>query len=245
MFIRKDGRGKNVLRPIKITKNFIRHTPSCLIEIGYTKVICTAVFEETVPPFLKNTNTGWITAEYGMIPGSCSVRVQRESMRGKVDGRTYEIQRLIGRAIRAVVDTKSIGENTIRLDCDVIQADGGTRTASITGAFIACVLCLENLRKNRVLNFLPVKNFVAGVSVGIVSSISLLDLCYEEDMKAEVDMNIVMTDTENFVEIQGTAEQTPFSKELMDELLKLAKKGIMELIEQQKKALEIEVFWEK
>jgi ribonuclease PH len=200
---------------------------SCLIELGNTRVICTATLDENVPTFLKGTGTGWVTAEYGMLPRSCKVRIQR----GKDSGRTHEIQRLVGRSLRTVTEMNQMGERTIWLDCDVIQADGGTRTAAITGSFIALVDALHKLKKNGLLSNIPIKDFVAATSVGMINANLLLDLNYEEDSKALVDMNIVMTGKGEFIEIQGTAERKPFNKDQMDKLLVLAKKGIDELID--------------
>ncbi len=232
--VRSDGRGLDKIRKVTITRNYIKYAEgSCLIELGNTKVICTASIEESVPPFLKGTGTGWVTAEYGMLPRSCLTRIKR----GKDSGRTYEIQRLVGRSLRAICDMKPIGERTIWIDCDVIQADGGTRTASITGSFIALVDALNKLKKDGVLNKIPIKDFVAATSVGIFSGQMLLDLAYEEDSKAEVDMNIVMTGAGEFIEIQGTAERKTFNKEQADKLLILAKNGIAELIDIQKNLL--------
>ena len=205
---RIDNRKNDQIRDIKITRNYTKYAEgSVLIEMGSTKVICTASIEDKVPPFLRNTGTGWINAEYSMLPRSTHQRKVRESSRGKVDGRTQEIQRLIGRAIRSVVDLSKIGERTIWVDCDVIQADGGTRTASITGAFVAVVDAINKLHKSKAIKHMPVRNFVSAISVGIVNGEYLLDLCYEEDSNAQVDMNIIMTDKGEFVELQGTGEQ--------------------------------------
>ena len=235
---RENGRRNNQLRDIKITKDYIKYAEgSCLIELGNTKVICTASVEETVPPFLRGTDTGWVTAEYGMIPRSCKTRVQREATKGRLGGRTQEIQRLIGRSMRAVVDTSKLGERTILIDCDVMQADGGTRCASITGGFVSLVLALETMLAKDVFKELPVSDYVAAVSVGIFDSKPILDLDYGEDSKAEVDMNIVMTGSDRFIEVQGTAEKEPFTKLEMDELLGLAKKGADELIALEKRIL--------
>jgi ribonuclease PH len=206
---------------------------SCLIELGNTRVICTASVEQSVPPFLKGTGTGWVTAEYGMLPRSCQTRIKR----GKDSGRTYEIQRLVGRSLRAVTDMKALGERTIWIDCDVIQGDGGTRAASITGSFIALVDALNKLKKDGLLNKIPVKDFVAATSVGVLSADAILDLTYEEDSKADVDMNVVMTGSGEFIEIQGTAERKTFNKEQMDKLMNLAKKGIEDLIDIQRNLL--------
>jgi ribonuclease PH len=235
---RSGGRNNNELRDIKVTKGYIRYAEgSCLIEFGNTKVITTASVEETVPSFLKGKGKGWVTAEYSMIPRSCKSRVPRESSKGKLGGRTHEIQRLIGRSMRTVVDTVKLGERTIWMDCDVIQADGGTRCASITGSFIALVLALAKLKKDGILKELPVSDYVAAVSVGMIGGKPALDLDYEEDSTAEVDMNIIMTGDGRFIEVQGTAEREPFSKDDMEKLLALAQKGIGELILIQKKAL--------
>ncbi len=225
--IRLDGRGLDKLRKVTVARNYIKYAEgSCLIELGNTRVICTASVEESVPVFLKGTGTGWVTAEYGMLPRSCKTRIQR----GKDSGRTYEIQRLVGRSLRAVTEMKPLGERTIWIDCDVLQADGGTRTASITGSFIALCDALNKLKKNGLFNNIPIKDFVAATSVGILNGALLLDLTYDEDSKADVDMNIVMTGKAEFIEIQGTAERKSFNKDQMDKLLVLAKEGIEELI---------------
>jgi len=230
--VRRDGRGPDKIRKVRITRDYIKYAEgSCLIELGSTKVICTASVEESVPPFLRNSGTGWVTAEYGMLPRSCQTRMQR----GKDSGRTYEIQRLVGRSLRAVTNMKEMGERSIWIDCDVIQADGGTRTASITGSFVALVDAFNALKRKGMINRIPVKDYVAATSVGVVSGIPVLDLCYEEDSQAEVDMNIIMTGSGKFIEIQGTAERNPFSKEQMDKMLLLAKKGIKKLINMQTK----------
>lgn len=235
---RIDGRNFDALRTVKFTRNFTKYAKgSVLIEMGETKVICAATIEDRVPPFLKNTGKGWVTAEYSMLPSATQVRKPRESSRGKVEGRTQEIQRLIGRALRAVVDLDAIGERTIWIDCDVIQADGGTRTASITGAFVALVDAVNNLMEQENLERFPIKNHVAAISAGIVEGGCLLDLCYEEDSRAEVDMNIVMTDQGEFIEIQGTGEEATFSKNDLLELLRLGEKGNIELIQMQKEIL--------
>lgn len=231
--IRSDGRGVDKLRKVNITRNYIKYAEgSCLIELGNTKVICTASLEETVPPFLKGTQTGWLTAEYGMLPRSTQTRINRE--RDKISGRTFEIQRLIGRSLRAVFEPKDIGERTIKIDCDVVQADGGTRTASITGGFIALVDCLLKMKNRKIFATVPIKDYVAATSVGIFQKQLILDLTYEEDSKAAVDMNVVMTGNGGFVEVQGTAENGAFSKEEMDKMLGFAKKGIEELIDMQR-----------
>ena len=232
--IRQDGRGLDKIRKVQINRNYIKYAEgSCLIELGNTRVICTASIEESVPPFLKGTGTGWVTAEYGMLPRSCKNRIQR----GKDSGRAYEIQRLVGRSLRAVIDMKQIGERTIWIDCDVIQADGGTRTASITGSFIALVDALNKLKKDGLIEKIPIKDFVAATSVGILNGTLLLDLNYEEDSQADVDMNVVVTGKGEFIEIQGTAERKTFAKDQMDKLLILAKKGIEELIDIQRNLL--------
>jgi len=233
--MRSDGRQADKLRPVTITRRYIKRAEgSVLIEVGDTKVICTASVENRVPPFLRNSRQGWITAEYGMLPRSTDTRMQREASRGRVNGRTHEIQRLIGRSLRSVVDLSKIGERTIWVDCDVIQADGGTRTASITGACIALFDALTYMRKNRDIDSMPLKDFVAATSVGIVKGQVLLDLNYSEDSRADVDMNIVMTGNGKFVEIQGTAEEEPFTSEQMQEMISFAKTGIDELIKTQR-----------
>jgi len=210
---------------------------SVLIEMGDTKVICTAKLEERVPPFLRNSGKGWITAEYGMLPGSSQVRVGRESSRGKIGGRTHEIQRLIGRSLRAIADLKSLGERTIWIDCDVIQADGGTRTASITGAYVALVEATRRWLQRGVINVDTVRDSVAAVSIGMVDGKILLDLCYEEDSRAEVDMNYVMTGSGKFIEVQGTAESAPFTKRQMERMAEIAERGIKELLKAQRKVI--------
>ncbi|HLG21287.1 MAG TPA: ribonuclease PH [Candidatus Manganitrophaceae bacterium] len=236
--MRHDGRKKNQLRPLKITRNFIKYAEgSALIEMGETKVICTATVEERVPPFLRDQKKGWVTAEYAMIPRSSQERIARESARGKIGGRTHEIQRLVGRSLRAVTDTTALGERTIWIDCDVIQADGGTRTASITGSFIALVDALRYLQKGGKISTLPVRDFLAAISVGKVNGELLLDLNYPEDSKAEVDMNVVMTGSGKMVEVQGTAEQAPFDKKELDQLIRLATSGIKKLVTSQRKLL--------
>ncbi|MDK2920305.1 MAG: ribonuclease [Candidatus Petromonas sp.] len=238
---RVDGRQPEELRPIKITKDYLMHPEgSVLIEMGNTKVICTASIEDRVPPFLKGTGQGWITAEYSMLPRATQTRKIREASRGKLEGRTQEIKRLIGRALRSVVDLDKLGERTIWIDCDVIQADGGTRTASITGAYVALVDALKKMAGNGIFKTLPIKRYVAAVSVGIVGGNPMLDLCYVEDSSAKVDMNVVMSDKGEFIEIQGTGEEAPFNIDELHNLLGLAEKGIKELIEIQKNTLEVE-----
>jgi ribonuclease PH len=234
---RSDGRGLKALRPVKIIRNYLKHAEgSVLIEMGDTKVICSASLEERVPPFLRNTGRSWVTAEYSMIPRSTNTRTPRE--RGGGNGRTFEIQRLIGRSLRSVTDLTAFGERTVWIDCDVIQADGGTRTASITGAYVALVDAFQKMAKHGVIAKVPVKDSVAAISVGKIDGEVLLDLNYEEDSKAEVDMNIVMTGSGKFVEIQGTAEGDVFTKKEMDGLIKLAQNGIKILTRIQKKSLD-------
>ena len=236
--MRSDGRKPNQLRALKITPSYIKTADgSVLIEMGDTRVICTAKLEERVPPFLRNSGKGWITAEYGMLPGSSEQRIGRESSRGKVGGRTHEIQRLIGRSLRSVADLKSLGERSVWIDCDVIQADGGTRTASITGAYIALMEAARVWRERGILSADPVKDAVAAVSIGIVDGKILLDLCYEEDSKADVDMNFVMTGSGKFIEVQGTAESAPFTKKQMERMAEIAHQGIKELLQAQKKVI--------
>lgn len=235
---RFDGRKSNQLRDIKITPQFQRDPyGSVLIECGHTKVICSAFLEEGVPRFLKGKGQGWLSAEYSMLPGASSNRISREVAKGKQSGRTMEIQRLIGRSLRAVTDLKMLGENTIWVDCDVIQADGGTRTASITGSFVAVMLAFYRMKKEGLIKKIPAKDYLAAISVGVVDGKSLLDLCYEEDYKAEVDSNIVMTGKGEFIEIQGTGEESTFTYAQLEEMLKLAKTGIKKLIAEQKKVL--------
>jgi len=239
---RVDGRKRDELRPVRITRNYIKHAEgSVLIEVGETKVICTASIEEKVPRFMEEEGQkrdgGWITAEYSMLPRATGRRSIREAARGKIGGRTQEIQRLIGRSMRAVVDTKLIGERTIWMDCDVIQADGGTRTSSITGAFIALWDACSYLRDKKKISEMPIADFIAATSVGVVSGDTMLDLCYVEDSKADVDMNIVMTGKGKFVEIQGTAESWPFTRDDANELIDLAENGIQQLIALQRSML--------
>jgi ribonuclease PH len=237
--MRSDGRKDKQLRPILITPGYIKHADgSVLIEVGDTRVICTAKLEDRVPPFLRNSGKGWITAEYGMLPASSQERIARESSRGKVGGRTHEIQRLIGRSLRAIADLKIFGEKTVWIDCDVIQADGGTRTASITGAYVALAQAVGCWIKNGIIEQTPVRDAVAAVSIGIVDGKVLLDLNYEEDSRAEVDMNIVMTGSGKFIEVQGTAEHAPFTRKKLDRLTEIAQQGIRELIKAQKKILQ-------
>ena len=235
MATRIDGRAAAELRPTRITPGFLMHAEgSVLIEVGKTRVVCSASVEDRVPPFLRNTGRGWVTAEYGMLPRATSTRTQREASAGKVGGRTQEIQRLIGRSLRSVTRLPELGERTIWVDCDVIQADGGTRTASITGGFVALVLALRKLRESGAIRTLPVQDHVAATSVGVVSGTPMLDLAYEEDSKAEVDMNVVKTGDGRFVEVQGTAEGPPFERAALDSLMELADAGIRELVELQR-----------
>ncbi len=235
---RPSGRNLDQLRDIKITRGFTRHAEgSVLVEFGDTKVVCTASVERSVPRFLRGEGRGWITAEYGMLPRSTGTRMGREAARGKQGGRTVEIQRLIGRSLRAAVDLTALGENTITLDCDVIQADGGTRTASITGACVALVDAISVLQKDGTIKGNPLKRMIASVSVGLYQGNAVLDLDYPEDSSADTDMNIVMADDGGMIEIQGTAEGEPFTQDQFDEMLSLAKKGINELNQLQKDAL--------
>jgi len=238
MVFRSDNRALEQMRPVNIVPEFISTAEgSALIEVGNTRVICTASIEETVPSFLKGSGKGWITAEYSMLPRSTLTRTPREAARGRQSGRTHEIQRLIGRALRAVVDLKQLGERTITLDCDVIQADGGTRTASITGAFVALGLAMEKLVEAGTLTVVPIRDFVAAVSVGIVENSILLDLCYEEDSQAEVDLNFVMTGGRKIVEVQATAEQHPFDEAQLKKMMDFATKGVEALIAKQRGVL--------
>jgi ribonuclease PH len=233
--MRTDKRPADQLRDTKLTPHYLEHAEgSVLIEAGRTRVICAASVEDRVPPFLRNSGKGWVTAEYGMLPRSTTTRTQREATAGKVGGRTQEIQRLIGRSLRSVIKLSALGERTIWIDCDVIQADGGTRTASITGAFVALALALETLRKREVVTDIPLLDYVAATSVGIVDGEPLLDLAYDDDSRADVDMNIVKTGNGRFVEVQGTAEAMPFGREALITLLDLADLGIRQLVEKQR-----------
>lgn len=233
--VRLLDRATDALRPTTLTPNVLIHAEgSVMIEAGQTRVMCTASVEDRVPPFLRGSGKGWVTAEYGMLPRATSTRTQREATAGKVGGRTQEIQRLIGRSLRSVTVLKELGERTIWVDCDVIQADGGTRTASITGAFVALVLAMDRLRQQGALRNIPITDYVAATSVGIVKNTPLLDLAYEEDSAAEVDMNVVKTGGGKFIEVQGTAETEPFDRAALDTLLSLADKGIAELVEKQR-----------
>lgn len=235
---RFDGRENDMLREVKITRNFTKYAEgSVLIEMGDTKVLCNATVEERVPPFKKNSGEGWVTAEYNMLPRSTDTRNQRDIARLRQNARSVEIQRLIGRALRSIVDYKALGERSITLDCDVIQADGGTRTASITGAYVALFDACRGLMEKGLIQKFPLKGYLAAVSVGIVNDEAVLDLPYEEDSKAKVDMNIVMTDAGEYIEIQGTGEESPFTKTQFEQMLALGEKGVSQLIEKQKEAL--------
>jgi ribonuclease PH len=236
--IRIDGRTADAVRDTRITADFTMHAEgSVLIEVGRTRVICTASVEERVPPFLRGTGKGWVTAEYGMLPRATSTRTQREAAAGKVGGRTQEIQRLIGRSLRSVTNLKDFGERSIYVDCDVIQADGGTRTAAITGGFVALVLAFEKLRSQAAISRVPISDYVAATSVGIIDGTPLLDLAYDEDSRAEVDMNVVKTSDGRFIELQGTAETKPFDRAGLETLLSLADRGINQLIAKQREVI--------
>lgn len=235
---RIDGRAWNELRPVKITTGYQDYPEgSALIEIGRTRVVCAVSVEDRVPSFLRNSGTGWVTAEYAMLPRATSTRTQREVTQGHIGGRSQEIQRLIGRSLRSVTDMKLLGERTLTVDCDVIQADGGTRTASITGAYVALHLAMDHLLHMGLVRSMPLKTAVAATSIGIVNNMMVLDLCYDEDSQAAVDFNVVMTGKGEFVEIQGTAEGKPFSRQNIDDMLNLAEKGIRQLFEAQQAAL--------
>ena len=235
---RTDGRAPAELRPTRLTAGFLAHAEgSVLIEVGRTRVICSASVEDRVPPFLRNSGKGWVTAEYGMLPRATTTRTQRESTAGKVGGRTQEIQRLIGRSLRSVTRITELGERTIWIDCDVIQADGGTRTAAITGGFVALVLALKKLKEAGALKTLPVQDYVAATSVGVVSGTAMLDLAYDEDSRADVDMNVVKTGDGRFIEVQGTAEGPPFERPALDALLELADAGIRRLVDMQREVV--------
>ena len=232
---RTDGRAANATRETSITPNYTMHAEGAvLIEVGRTKVICTASVEERTPPFLRGTGKGWVTAEYGMLPRSTTTRMQRESSAGKVGGRTQEIQRLIGRSLRSVTALSEFGERSLYVDCDVIQADGGTRTAAITGGFVALVLAFERLREQGAIARMPITDYVAATSVGVIDGTPMLDLAYDEDSRAEVDMNVVKTSDGRFIEVQGTAETKPFDRAALDQLLALADEGLKQLIEKQR-----------
>lgn len=232
---RPSNRAADEMRPVRIIPGFVKHPDgSVLIEVGDTRVLCSAFIEDKVPPFLKGTGSGWVTAEYSLLPASTVTRTPREVSKGRISGRTSEIQRLIGRALRGIVDLNALGERTVWIDCDVIQADGGTRTASITGSFVALFLALQKLKNEGVIETIPIKDYVAAISVGIYEGVPILDLEYAEDSAAEVDMNVVMTGKGEFVEVQGTGEGRPFSREELDDMLALAAAGIERLIEMQK-----------
>lgn len=236
--MRPSGRAANALRPIRLNRHYTRHAEgSVLVEFGDTKVICTASIENKVPPFLKGKNLGWLTAEYGMLPRSTHTRMDREAAKGKQSGRTQEIQRLIGRSLRAAFDLSAFGERTLHLDCDVIQADGGTRTAAITGAMVAAYDALARLAGQNLIAAIPLKHFVAAISVGVYQGVPVLDLDYPEDSDCGTDMNVVMTDAGHFIEVQGTAEGEAFDRATMNTLLDLAERGIADLIKLQKQAL--------
>jgi ribonuclease PH len=233
--MRSDNRSPDQLRPTRIQPGYLLHAEgSVLVEVGRTRVICAASVEDRVPPFLRNSGKGWVTAEYGMLPRSTTTRMPREASTGKVGGRTQEIQRLIGRALRSITRLEALGERTIWLDCDVIQADGGTRTASITGAFVALVLAAAHLRDRQVIQTMPVQDYVAATSVGIVDDVRMLDLAYDEDSRAQVDMNVVKTGDGRYVEVQGTAEALPFGRDGLMAMLDLADIGIRQLIDLQR-----------
>jgi ribonuclease PH len=234
MVYRSDNRALDQMRPVNIVPNFISTAEgSCLIELGNTRVVCTATIEDTVPQFLRNSGKGWVTAEYGMLPRATLTRTPREVTKGRASGRTHEIQRLIGRSLRAVTDMSKLGERTIFLDCDVIQADGGTRTASITGAFVALGMAITAMMQSGSLGASPLLDFVAATSVGIVDGAAMLDLCYEEDSRADVDMNMVITGSGKFVEVQATAEHQPFDDAQLAQMMSLARAGIGSLVSQQ------------
>ena len=236
--MRSDHRQPDQMRPVRITTNYVVTAEgSALIEVGHTRVLCAATVEETVPPFLRGSGRGWVTAEYSMLPRATATRTPREVTKGRQSGRTLEIQRLIGRSLRSIVDAAALGDRTVIVDCDVLQADGGTRTASITGAYVALVLALRKLLEHGAIKSLPITHAVAATSVGIVGNTPLLDLCYEEDSSADVDMNMVMTGSGRFVELQATAEKTPFDDDQLAQLLKLARQGILHLFEVQNAAL--------
>jgi len=238
--MRSDNRQAGEMRPVEIVTDYLMTAEgSALIKVGNTHVLCAATIEDTVPQFLRNSGKGWVTAEYSMLPRATAKRTPREVTKGRPSGRTHEIQRLIGRSVRSVVDMAALGERTVVIDCDVLQADGGTRTASITGAFVALGLALQQLVRYGALKGMPLRDFVAATSVGLVGGVPMLDLCYEEDSRADVDMNVVMTGSGRFVEVQATAEHTPFDDEQLSRLVALARNGITELIEIQRKVTQI------
>ncbi|MGG7079231.1 ribonuclease PH [Clostridium sardiniense] len=242
--MRCDGRKNDQVRQTKVTRNYTKYAEgSVYIEVGDTKVLCNVSIEDKVPPFLKGSGEGWITAEYNMLPRSTGTRKIRDIARLKIDGRTMEIQRLIGRALRSVVDLKALGEKTLWIDCDVIQADGGTRTTSITGAFIAMVDAVNKLHKEKPFKVYPIRSFVAATSVGIVNGEKVIDLCYEEDSNAKVDMNIIGTEEGEFVEVQGTGEESPMTRSELNELLDLGEKGLKQMVSIQKNSLKMDALW--
>lgn len=242
--MRVDGRKNDQIRHVKITRHYTKYAEgSVFIEVGDTKVLCNVSVEEKVPPFLKGSGSGWITAEYNMLPRATGTRKVRDIARLKIDGRNMEIQRLIGRALRSIVNLKALGERTLWVDCDVIQADGGTRTTSICGAFIAMVDAVNKLHKKKNFKIYPIRTYLAATSVGILKDEKILDLCYVEDSNAKVDMNIVMTEEGKFVEIQGTGEENPFSREELNELIDLGEKGIRQMIQIQKDSLKMDGLW--
>lgn len=242
--MRVDGRKNEQIRQVKVTRKYTKYAEgSVYIEVGDTKVLCNVSIEEKVPPFLKGSGEGWITAEYNMLPRSTGTRKIRDIARLKIDGRTMEIQRLIGRALRSVVDLKALGEKTLWIDCDVIQADGGTRTTAISGAFIALVDAMNKLHSERPFKVYPIRSFVAATSVGIVGDNKVIDLCYEEDSSAKVDMNVIMTEKGEFVEVQGTGEEAPMTRVELNSLLDLGEKGIRQMIQVQKDALKMDALW--
>ncbi|MBM7836358.1 ribonuclease PH [Clostridium sardiniense] len=242
--MRCDRRKNDQVRQTKVTRNYTKYAEgSVYIEVGDTKVLCNVSIEDKVPPFLKGSGEGWITAEYNMLPRSTGTRKIRDIARLKIDGRTMEIQRLIGRALRSVVDLKALGEKTLWIDCDVIQADGGTRTTSITGAFIAMVDAVNKLHKERPFKVYPIRSFVAATSIGIVNGEKVIDLCYEEDSNAKVDMNIIGTEEGEFVEVQGTGEESPMTRSELNELLDLGEKGLKQMISIQKNSLKMDALW--
>jgi ribonuclease PH len=238
MVFRSDNRSPDQMRPVNIVADFISTAEgSCLIELGNTRVICTATIEDSVPQFLRNSGKGWVTSEYGMLPRATLTRTPREVTKGRAGGRTHEIQRLIGRSLRAVTDMKKLGERTIFLDCDVIQADGGTRTASITGAFVAMGLAMQRMVESGVLTAAPIRDYIAATSIGIVDGEIMLDLCYEEDSRAEVDMNLVITGSKKIVEVQATAERHPFDDAQLAKMMAMARQGIEYLVKRQQAVL--------
>lgn len=238
--MRTDNRPPHELRPVEIVTGYLATAEgSALIKVGNTIVLCAASVEETVPPFLRNSGKGWVTAEYAMLPRATNKRTPREVTKGRPSGRTHEIQRLVGRSLRSVIDFAALGERTIYLDCDVLQADGGTRTAAITGAFVALALAVQQLVQFKAIKTMPVRDYVAATSVGIVGGVPMLDLCYEEDSRADVDMNVVMTGSGKFIELQGTAEHAPFDDSQMIDLIALARAGIARLVEIQKRAVSL------